>query len=306
MRDEVEKVRAKLDHYYREEQMLDLWTNRIKSQMEQLQQKAENHRTNDDEPFPLNFVSSGDIIDALYYPKQPTKLPKDEDVVVFESKPPSAIPQSSILAVHAPAASTIEIVAGSGNGKYNVFISKNTDLQKAQKAKKRNEIDDIENSDPYHPVDNDGTKRKASELFSLSPNKIARVNSTSSTSGEEEEPIELYLMPVVYNYGTQRMVSAGARLAPTTKEALHKAGFQVGAEEQHLEDDKYDWNSSPPILAKDEGVSDFFSESQGVVDNAEPGHYYGDGSHSYPPPPPGYTGSRGNAPPFPSEQRYQQ
>ena len=324
MRDTVEKVRAKLDHYYREEQMLDLWTNRIKSQMTKLQKKAAEHRfgsdiegegetTTEGQPYPLNFVLSGDVVEAMYYPKQPTHMRMDEDMAVPEWKPPHREPQSSLLAVNAPTDSVIEVGLGrSKGGKYRMLISQKTDLEKAQDAANQQQ-EDTENHDPFDgaTANQMTTKRKAATTPLLMPTaKSARVSPDSTE--EMGESIGVYLMPVEFCNASQKIVSVGAKLVPQTKSELRQFGDRLVVDESAVTEDQLDWNVSAPVLKANEGVGDFFSmptkeseesssaeggamETDAVatrtkVTNPKEGAAPHSHGYPYPTPPPGYAG----------------
>jgi hypothetical protein len=299
IRDSLVKVRAKIEHYYNEDSQLDLWTNRIKSQMKKLQEQATYNRMNDSQPLPLDFVLSDDIIQSLYYPKQPAGMRMDEDMVVPVSNAPARNPQSSVLAVHAPVDSVIELAAGSKRGKYTMSIGQKTDLEKAKTRAKRKEqeaLDDSENFDPYSNATTEkSSKRKAATTPVMSPVKAARVTpTTSSSSSNQDESIAVYLMPFEFCEREQTVKSLGAKRIPQSRSALRQAGSRPAAVASSSDDhDQQDWNfANTPILEKHEGVSDFFQTptlEAAQYEQAAPVPHYGYEYAPYPTPSAGYA-----------------
>ena len=200
---------SQVDHYYREEAMLDSWIATLKAQQEkQLQKAVENRITtlgeDNDQIMPLNFVLSKDIIEALYYPTQPAKPPMDAPSIVPERKDPSesTTPQSSVIAIHAPKDGVVAVSSQPNEKKYRLNIAEKTDLQKIRDELKRKEEE--ENQDPYSW----NTKRQ-------------RLIAPATCNGETG-PIQVYLMPVEYNSKLEKMISAGA------KTAANQSGFRFG------------------------------------------------------------------------------
>lgn len=231
----TERLRAKIDHHYREEAMLDCWISTLQTQIKKEQEEALNHRIapfeggEEDEPMPLNFVLSKDIIEALYYPKQPIKPPRDATLIAKRSNT-SKVPLSAVLAVHAPSGSVVEVSVESKSSRplpYQLSISQKTDLQKLNERKRK--AGDA--TDPSFPDDGDNAY---------------------------DSPIEVYLMPVEYNSNLEKMISSGAKLV-STKPLKDEAKAQIMGQEAiqaATADDEANYSS--PTLLPYEGVADFF------------------------------------------------
>lgn len=247
----MEKVRAKVDHYYREEAMLDSWIATLKTQYKKQQQKAAEYTStiqgdDNEEAMPLNFVLSKDIIEALYYPVQPSNPPNDATMIMPEAtdSAESPMPQSSIIAVHAPANSVIEVSAEPNAKKYRMEIAEKTDLEKIRDEMKRKAEE--ENLDPYSRNRMVSTKRSRISL----------------SDEDEESPIQVFLMPVEYNSKLEKTISGGAKLLPSDRASLQG---EDSAEAPNEEGDEtaaggegQDWDCSTLTLKPDEGVADFF------------------------------------------------
>jgi len=257
-KDAVEKVRAKVDHYYREEAMLDSWISNLTSQLERQKQKAAQHRIQkpNGEPngrkMPLNFVFSTDIIEALYYPVQPEGS-DHEDGASVERKKAQATPQSSIIAVHAPEGSVSEVSAAvqDGKTKYRLSIAEKTDLEKIRDELKRKAQENGEHS---------STPRK-------SPHKRQRITpSPPDRETDGDGPIQVYLMPVEANITQTKMISAGTKLLPTDPATLEAESSTNNANSGEPSDEVAgggdeqgrDWNYATNTLDADEGAANFF------------------------------------------------
>ena len=245
-KDDLERVRAKLDHYYKEEAMLDGFILNLTKQYEKEQRDANYENT------PLNFVYSKDIVEALYYPMEPARTPNNASIVNGRSKDDSS--QSTILAVHAPANSVMEVSAPcAGNKKkYSISIAQKTDLQRIRdEAKREAEIEMPYANTPGH-----------------SPSKRRRMASATSPIANPDDAnlIEVYLMPVKYNETEERMVSAGTKLLPSNFASL--AEETSGASDclvdvemkdgDQQEGKQQGWDYSVESLNDGEGVADFF------------------------------------------------
>ena len=255
-KDELERVRAKLDHYYREEATLDSWIAILTKQHEKQQQRAAQYRMMavhgeaSGLSMPLNFVSSNDIIEALYYPVEPRKTPKNASILTSQRKDGSSESSVSVLAVHASSDSVIGVSAPrkSGKQKYCMSIAQKTDLQKIRDEAKRqaeNEMSFV--NTPMH-----------------TPSKRRRI-SLSPPSDADDPAIQVYLMPVEYDAAEGKIVSAGTKLLPTDRALLEgetstASGDPAGEEMEEAQSrgDRQGWNYSVPSLDSNEGVADFF------------------------------------------------
>ena len=244
--DDLERVRARLDHYYKEEAMLDGFIANLTKQYEKEQQEAAYENT------PLNFVYSKDIVEALYYPTEPAKTPSNGSIINGQSKDDSA--QSTILAVHAPADSVMEVSApcAGHKQKYRISIAQKTDLQRIRdEAKREAEIEMAYANTPGH-----------------SPSKRRRMAAAAPpfAGGCVANAFEVYLMSVEYNETEGRMVSTGTKLLPSNFALLTEetpgasddlADVEMKDGDQQ-EGKQQGWDYSVASLNEGEGVSDFF------------------------------------------------
>jgi len=250
--DEVERVRAKLDHYYREEVTLDAWIHNLNLQRERDLQAATLNRIDneaDGTVAPLDFVLSKDIIKALYYPVSsndslmPLRLDKDGK------------PESSILAIHAPLDSIMEVSTPREGERqlYGISVSQKTDLQKIRDEVKGKAAAEM------------GTSNMSEDL----PYNDMRAKTETDASGKSDDVVQVYLLPVEYDARFERIVSDGLKLLPTDPLSLQEEEQQQNAAALSGDDyvDKSDkkssgasptWNSTMPSLEEGQGVADFF------------------------------------------------
>jgi E2F/DP family winged-helix DNA-binding domain len=239
-----ERLRAKIDHHYREEATLDCWISTLQTQIKKEQEEALQFKIasfeggEEDEPMPLNFVSSKDIIEALYYPKQPIKPPRDATLIAKRSNT-SKLPLSAVFAVHAPSGSVVEVSVESKSSRplpYQLSISQKTDLQKLNVRKRKA---------------GDATDSSKQHRTAVDPSIPDDVDDTYGS------PIEVYLMPVEYNSKLEKKISAGAKLVSTKSLKDEAKTHTMGQEAmQAAADDEANYSS--PTLLPYEGVADFF------------------------------------------------
>ncbi|CAB9526243.1 Transcription factor E2F6 [Seminavis robusta] len=237
----MERVRAKVDHYYREEAMLDCWISTLQSQMKQDEEDASKHLVQtgegEHEHMPLNFVMSKDIIEAMYYPIQPIKPPKDATLIVKRPNT-SKEPQSAIVAVHAPDGSLAEVSADTNNPNqpfpFQLSISQKSDLQKMVDRKRKAEA----NGEVVDP------KRQH--------------NSIEDGTNNNNNPIEVYLMPVEYNSKLDKMISSGAKVLPTSQMARQQEEETEMILSGQGPPEEEETTFTSPTLLPQEGVADFF------------------------------------------------
>lgn len=232
--------------------MLDSWIATLTAQQEKELQKAVENRTttlgeDNDQIMPLNFVLSKDIIEALYYPTQPVKPPMDAPSIVPGEKDPSqsTAPQSSVIAIHAPKDGVVAVSSQPNQKKYRLNIAEKTDLQKLRDELKRKAEE--ENQDPY-----------------LWNTKRQRLNAPATSNGEGG-PIQVYLMPVEYNSKLEKMISAGAKLLPTShdsgseKAAASGEDAAAGEGDEKMTEAQDEEDPFEPTLKANEGIADFFT-----------------------------------------------